>query len=248
MMQGMVRILLAVRSRKSLRELIVDMDEYCIFDIVTTGLQVLEACQKAAPDILVIDAVLPEMDGLAVTECLHREMGVHMPRIIGGSRTTFSRMGFLRRGAKTVVSIPWETREVKTAILREITDMEAQMHWDEQIQKQAGLLLKQMGMRASLKGCEYLSCAAAIAWENESRLFAVGKTIYEPIARRYQTTPQNVERLIRHAIESTMSAARAKGVYTLFGNTIDPAKGKPTNAHAIALLVQKLRLEKKAAI
>ena len=80
---------------------------------------------------------------------------------------------------------------------------------------------------------------------NESSLFSVGTDIYAPIAQRHQTTNANVERLIRHAIESTMSAARAKGVYTLFGNTIDPAKGKPTNAQVSALLAQRMRVERK---
>ena len=70
----------------------------------------------------------------------------------------------------------------------------------------------------------------------------------EPIAVRCATTKENVERLIRHAIESTMSAAKAKGVYTFFGNTIDPAKGKPTNAHVIALLAQSLRVWKDTAV
>lgn len=244
-MLGMVHILLAMRSGQGLRELIADMDdgENCVLDVVTTGLQAIEVCRKTVPDILVIDAVLPGVDGLAVMEHLRREMGSRMPRVIGCSRTSFSRMGFLRRGAKAVVSMPWNTQQLKSAILQEMADMETQMKWDEERQRQAGILLGQMGMHTSLKGYEYLSCAAALALENESRQFAVSKAIYVPIARRYQTTPQNVERLIRHAIESTMSAARAKGVYTLFGNTIDPAKGKPTNAQAIALLVQKLRVE-----
>ena len=105
-----------------------------------------------------------------------------------------------------------------------------------------------MGMADSLKGYGYLSWAAALACENEARLFCVSREIYDPIAARCATTKENVERLIRHAIESTMSAARARGVYTLFGNTIDPAKGKPTNAHVSALLAQRMRVEKDEAV
>ena len=68
-MLGPVRILCAVRDRQSLQPLLADMDDgiICIFDVVTTGRQTLEACRKAPPDILVIDAVLPEMDGLETT-------------------------------------------------------------------------------------------------------------------------------------------------------------------------------------
>jgi len=105
-----------------------------------------------------------------------------------------------------------------------------------------------MGMHASLKGYAYLCKAAALAYESEARLFCIGREIYAPVAAQDHTTPANVERLIRHAIESTMTAARARGVYSLFGNTIDPAKGKPTNAQVIALLVQRLRVERNKAV
>ena len=76
----------------------------------------------------------------------------------------------------------------------------------------------------------------------EARLFAVRKRLYQPIAERFQTTPQSVERLIRHAVESTMDAAAARGVYGLFGNTLAPARGKPTNAQIIGMLVQRMRV------
>ena len=76
----------------------------------------------------------------------------------------------------------------------------------------------------------------------EASLFAVGKRLYQPVAQRFDTTPQNVERLIRHAVESTMDAAAARGVYGLFGNTLDPARGKPTNAQIIGMLVQRMRV------
>jgi len=251
-MLGPVRILCAVRDRKCMRTLLADMDDgnACMFDIVTTGQQTLEVCRKSPPDILVIDAVLPGVDGLGVVEQLKRELGSRMPRVIGGSRTAFSWDGFFRRGASAVMSVPWNIHELKFAILREITNMKTCADWNalDDVRMRAGRLLTQMGMHASLKGYAYLSCAAALAFENEARLFSVGSGIYEPIAAHFGTTKENVERLIRHAVESTMSAARARGVYSLFGNTIDPAKGKPTNAQAIALLVQRLRVERREVV
>lgn len=247
-----VHILLAVRDRKAMRLLIDQMDdgENCVFDLVTTGVQALDACRKAPPDVLVIDAVLPGMDGLAVAESLRSELGERMPRIIGISRTSFSQMGFLRRGASSVVSVPCSLQELKSAIEQEAESLGLMIDWDllGAARRHAAELLEQMGMHASLRGHGYLCSAAALAFERESRLYAVGKGIYEPIAAHHNTSKENVERLIRHAIESTMSAARARGVYSLFGNTIDPAKGKPTNAQVIAMLVQRMRVEKSKAM
>ena len=248
-MAGAIKILFAVRERQSLRRLIAQIDdgENCVVDIVTSGELAIKACRKMPPDMLVIDAVLPEMDGLGVIDRLKGEPGMKMPRVIGGARTEFAREGFWRRGAKAVVYDPWNSAELEAAIQRELADMKSAVDWDAlgAARQRAGALLAQMGMSQSLKGYEYLVCAAALAGEKEARLFSVGTDIYAPIAARYHTTNANVERLIRHAIESTMSAARANGVYTLFGNTIDPAKGKPTNAHVIALLSQRMRVEKE---
>lgn len=249
-MLGVIHILCAVRDRQCLRPLIADLDdgETCIVDIVTTGTQALERCLKDTPDILVIDTVLSGMDGLGVVECLNHALGSSMPRIIAGARTPFSCSGFLRRGIEHVVPVPWDIPVLKDAIQREIGALREEIDWRalSPLQDHAGVLLERMGMHASLKGFIYLTYAAALAYENESRLFPVGRGIYEPLAAHFGTTKENVERLIRHAIESTMNAARAKGVYSLFGNTIDPAKGKPTNAQVIALLVQRLRVEKTA--
>lgn len=222
-----------------------DDGENCVFDIVTTGTQALKTCGQSAPDILVIDAVLPEIDGLAVIDRLKEQLDERMPAVIGGARTTFSRAGFIRRGACAVV-MPWSTRTVRDEILMEIRRRKEYVNWDALLpaRRMAGELLGQMGMHASLKGFAYLCDAAALAYAGESRMFSIGRNLYEPLARRHNTTAGSVERLIRHAVESTMNAARAKGVYSLFGNTIDPAKGKPTNAQVIAMLVQNMRLGK----
>lgn len=250
-MSGAVHILCAVRDWHDLRPLIAQLDdgENCIFDVVTSGPRAIEACLKTLPDILLVEAVLPGMDGLGVVDCLKHALGERMPRVIAGAGCAFSEKGFRRRGARVVAPVPWKTDELKWAILREISEMEACTDWSAllPVQRQACALLEQMGMHASLKGYLYLSHAAALAYDNESRLFHVGQEIYAPIAGHFSTTRGNVERLIRHAIESTMTAARARGVYSLFGNTIDPAKGKPTNAQVIALLVQRLRVERGKA-
>ena len=73
-------------------------------------------------------------------------------------------------------------------------------------------------------------------------MFAVGRRLYAPIAQCFGTTAQNVERLIRHAVESTIDSVGADGIYGFFGNTIDPTRGKPTNAQMIAMLVQRMRV------
>lgn len=247
-----VHILCAMHDTAVAKQLYREMDdgEHCLFDIVGDGDAAIRHCRKHMPDILVLDAVLPLIDGLGVLDYLHEMDGGLAPRVIGGSVTAMSCEGFFARGAQAVVSVPWNAAELKRALLTQMTNLQAPADWTalEPMCQEAEKLLVQMGMNSALKGFIYLASAAALAHDNRARLHAIGKRIYAPIALHCHTTPANVERLIRHAIESTMSAAQARGVYVLFGNTIDPSKGKPTNAHVIALLAQRMRLERSKAL
>ena len=87
-----------------------------------------------------------------------------------------------------------------------------------------------------------LANAAALAWEDESRMDAVGERLYKPVAEHCGTTEQTVERLIRHAVESAMDTVGVLRIYGFFGNTIDPMRGKPTNAEMIGMLAQHMRV------
>ena len=71
-MSEAVRILLAMQERKRLHRFIMDMgsEEKCFFDGVTSGWQAIDACIRSTPHILVIDAVLAQIDGLGVVDRL----------------------------------------------------------------------------------------------------------------------------------------------------------------------------------
>ena len=74
------------------------------------------------------------------------------------------------------------------------------------------------------------------------RMDAVGERLYKPVAEHCGTTEQTVERLIRHAVESAMDTVGVLRIYGFFGNTIDPMRGKPTNAEMIGMLAQHMRV------
>lgn len=245
-MLGKVHVLCAVRDKRVIESLKRELDdgEHCTFQIVADGCTAISSSRRFPPDILIVDAVLPGMDGLGVVDRLQEMLGDRMPRVIGGSMMAFSDEGFRKRGAHAIVRVPWERSQLHDALVNELAEIDHQIDWDaaQPAYERACSLLEEMGMHASLKGFTYLAWAAALAYVSEARLFAVGKRLYEPIAERFHTTPQSVERLIRHAVESTMDAAKVRGVYGLFGNTIDPARGKPTNAQITGMLVQRMRV------
>ena len=215
-------------------------EQECSFRMVQAGEGALSAAKKCKPDILVIDAVLPLMDGLGTIDRLREIYGERMPRVIGGYMMPFAREGFLRRGVTCLVHVPWDAQELTEALTQTLKKVRGEVDWPrlEPACQRAAQLLSRMGMRSTLRGYEFLSNAAALAWEDESRMEAVGDLLYKPIALRYDTTEQTVERLIRHAVESVMDAYGVRRVYGFFGNSIDPTRGKPTNAEMIGMMAQ----------
>jgi len=242
-----INILCAVRDRRMAQELDMEIGdgEHCTFRTVTNGLDALKTSREFAPDILIIDAVLPGMDGFGVIDRMREMLGGRMPRVIGGSMEHFADEGFFRRGIDALACMPWKREEIRSALLLQMESIHSRIDFNrlQHPCQRAKTILSRMGMRSALKGYEYLSWAAALAYESEGRLDRVSQCIYQPIAAEFHTTTQNVERLIRHAVERTMDAAQAGGVYHFFGNTIDPTKGKPTNAQCISMLAQRLRIQ-----
>ena len=98
--------------------------------------------------------------------------------------------------------------------------------------------LIRIGVKPSLKGFRYL--VDAIERYDPKKTICTG--LYQEIAELHNDTISRVERVIRHAIDECFN--RNGGVlYDLFGGTIDPEKGRPSNSEFIALLW--LRMEQK---
>ena len=247
-MRQKISVLFAVREENTVRKLMAEMDdgESCVFHIENSGAKAFRAAQRLHPDILVADAILPGLDGPALVDRMRNALGAQMPKVIGGVMMPFAREAFARHGVKQMVTVPWKHGELRDALEEAIEEITNFVDWYamKNDYTYAVSVLEKLGMNSMLSGCAFLSWAAALTAHNESRLDAIGERIYMPIALKHKTTPQNVERLIRHAVESTMDNAKAEELYAFFGNTIDPARGKPTNAQMIGMLAQKVRVGK----
>ena len=241
-----IDILCAMRDAATAQALRRELDdgESCSIRVAVNGEAALDSAWRFAPDLLVADAVLPRLDGLAVVDRLRAALGERAPRVIGGAATPMAEAEFMRRGAVCVLGVPWNREKLLEALRREMVAMDTYVDWEtaQSDYARARELLREIGMRESLHGYDYLAWAAALSCASEARLFAISERLYRPIAQRMNTTPQNVERLIRHAIESTVDAEGPDSIYAFFGNTIDPTRGKPTNAQMIAMLAQRLRV------
>ena len=112
---------------------------------------------------------------------------------------------------------------------------------DGYAQEIIGILARiRMGMH--LDGYAYLCYGVPLVCMDGTLMRGLTTRVYPMIAQHFDTSGKRVERSIRHAIETTFNTGDYRAIYEVFGNTIDPQRGKPTNGEFIALLAETARL------
>lgn len=106
-------------------------------------------------------------------------------------------------------------------------------------------IIHEVGVPAHIKGYQYLREAILIAVDDIDVINAVTKVLYPEVAKRFGTTASRVERAIRHAIEVAWDRGDLETLQKYFGYTVSNVKGKPTNSEFIAMIADRLQLQRK---
>ncbi len=101
-------------------------------------------------------------------------------------------------------------------------------------------LLKEIGIRSSLCGHNYIVYAIQISIADSKNIESVTKLLYPMVAEYFGTTSKRVERGIRNAIESAFDRGVPEEFKPLFGSTVSPLKGKATNKEFISACVNEV--------
>ena len=219
------------------------------------------------PDVLILDIIMPHLDGLGVLEKL-REMNLSpMPKII--MLTAFGQENITQKavqlGASYYILKPFDM-DVLANRIRQLVGSSGFSSVTTQLRSSNNVVptscrsakpriwmptspasfMKSAFLRI-LKGISI--CAKRSRWYTTTSKFlgAITKTLYPAIAEKFKTTPYRVERAIRHAIEVAWTRGNIDSISHLFGYTINIAKSKPTNSEFIAMVADKLRIEHKVS-
>lgn len=227
------------------------------------GEDVLDIIKSKEPDVVLLDIIMPKLDGLSVMERVRRDSSVKkQPRFIiisaiGQEDVTEDAFGM---GASYYIMKPFDKDMVMSKVRqgRERQTVRTQhgtsrytMAGDVPKQEPHNLendvtnIIHEIGVPAHIKGYHYLRDAIMMSVNDMEMLNSITKVLYPTIAKKYQTTPSRVERAIRHAIEVAWGRGKMDTIDELFGYTVNNGKGKPTNSEFVALISDKIRLEYK---
>lgn len=220
------------------------------------GLEVLEKIQELNPDVVVLDIIMPNLDGLGVIEKLanfDRKPKIIVLSAVGQDKIT---QKALNLGADYYVVKPFDLKilaerirelDGKTALQKSVKSTNPQTSKRrDNLEMEITNIIHEIGIPAHIKGYFYLREAIAMVVNDVELLGAVTKVLYPTIAKKYNTTPSRVERAIRHAIEVAWNRGCVETINNLFGYTVQKDKGKPTNSEFIAMISDKIRMEQKA--
>lgn len=236
-----------------------------VVGIASDGIETVNLVKKINPDLLILDIIMPRLDGLGVLEELNKFNSEDVPNVIVLSAVGQDRITkrAIMLGADYYVVKPFDM-EILVKRIRQIFNnlfpkddikgvnnlkqdnikvKNTQLDLESKITK----IIHEVGVPAHIKGYMYLREAIFMVVENIELLSAVTKELYPAIASKYNTTSSRVERAIRHAIEVAWNRGELDTINDLFGHTIRNSKGKPTNSEFIAMVADKLRLENKGA-
>ena len=95
-------------------------------------------------------------------------------------------------------------------------------------------------------GYQYLREAVRMVVNDPDVINRITKELYPGIASKFSTSPSKVERAIRHAIEVAWIRGRVDAINAAFGCHVFSRDDKPTNGEFIALISDKMLLERSA--
>lgn len=233
--------------------------------IAHDGNQTVEAVLKEKPDVLILDMIMPYLDGLGVLERLNVIEMESFPKVIMlsavGQESITQKA--IHLGAEYYVVKPFDltilVKRINQLVGEDQTTSNANrknssrsiIKRDEvksiDLEMDITNMIHEVGVPAHIKGYQYLRDAITMVVNDMDLLSAVTKELYPAIAKMNNTTPSRVERAIRHAIEVAWNRGKIETLNNLFGYTVHNDKGKPTNSEFIAIIADKLRLERKVS-
>lgn len=250
------------RMLRLLGNIIESDDELNVVGTAKDGEEAYNVIKTKEPDVVLLDIVMPKLDGLGVLDRLNNDKTIKkrptfiMISAIGQEKITEDAFNL---GADYYIMKPFDNDMVLNRIkhikqrtsakpqeVRKVNAYERAEDLNERsLEADVTEIIHEIGVPAHIKGYQYLRDAIVMSVNDMEMLNSITKILYPTIAKKYQTTSSRVERAIRHAIEVAWSRGKMDTIDEMFGYTIHNGKGKPTNSEFIALITDRIRLEYK---
>lgn len=235
------------------RELVRLMGDYLskepnmeVVAIAYNGKTCIEMLKKQSIDILVLDIIMPYLDGIAVLDAIKEDERLHGIDVIMlsafGQESIMSQAA--QYGASYFIMKPFETERLAVQINHIMQNRlipQQTVSGETLKEERISTMMKDIGVPPHIKGYVYLKEAVSLVLENPDILNRITKALYPGIAAIFDTTPARVERSIRHAIELVWNKSETTHISKIFGYSEEHLQSKPSNSQFIAMVADSIR-------
>jgi two-component system response regulator (stage 0 sporulation protein A) len=260
-----VKIAIADDNRELVKMMELYFQNHPNIEVVATaanGKVCIKMLEEHQLDVLLLDIIMPHLDGLAVLEAMYNDERHANTQVI--MLTAFGQEDVMKQavnyGASYFMLKPFEFEQLVQKILHcagqkgetvkrksILQPQEPQKLNQRELDTTITAIIKEIGVPAHIKGYSYLREAIQMVYNDIELLGSVTKILYPEIAKKFSTTPSRVERAIRHAIEVAWNRGNYESISEMFGYTVHHLKSKPTNSEFIAMIADKIRIEMVAS-
>ena len=238
-------------KNQELHNLFAEDGRYEVIGSATDGLTGLGLVEELKPAFVLTEIVLSRYDGLCVIEKI-REKNL-APYVIVLSALCREEIisKAIKAGAQYFMVKPYNFRillermeeiggEKQEDLGLEVLAKNRKTSLDEKISN----IFINVGIPPHIKGYSFLREGVKMAVDNPEIINNITKKLYPMIGKKYSTTASKVERAIRHAIEVAWNRGRIENINNILGVRAYVGAEKPTNGEFIALVADKMLLEK----
>ena len=216
------------------------------------GLKVLQKMLSVRPQVVLLDAFMPGLDALAVKQKYNAAGERHTAFFVTGAFQSEEMVQeLLDEGFAYYFVKPFDENVLASRVLKVAHGHEKRVLVQTSVDSDeltVTEILHQIGVPAHIKGYQFLRDAILLTMDEPDYINAVTKRLYPEIAKKNSTTASRVERAIRHAIEVAWDRGDVDTLNSYFGYTIHNLRGKPTNSEFIAMIADKMRLDKRQRV
>lgn len=256
-MENVIKVIVCDDSRgvrEGIENCLAKKSDVRIVDSLCDGSCVADKIKEHKPDVLLLDGIMPKVDGIGVLTQLKKEGGKN-PTVIMMLDNLCDMVyeECVELGADYIMMKPFDNEMLYERIkmlsrrspvkIRESSIYTNDAQNERKLEISVTNTIHSVGVPANIKGYQYLRDAIIMSIKDTELINAVTKQLYPLVAEKHKTSPSRVERAIRHAIEVACVRGNRDELYMLFGYTVNDDKGKPTNSEFIAMIADKLRLE-----
>lgn len=226
------------------------VDDIDLVGVAHNGYDGLELIEKTQPDVVILDSVMPELDGIGLLKRITKLNIEKLPDIIfiADYATDHLIKGAIACGISYILYRRSDIAEIIDRC-RMAVETTKKMESSKEPERVAAELttsyIQTIGIPANVKGYHFLREAILIVAENPMRGSGITKDLYPEVAKRFNTTASKVERNIRNAIEIAFKRGNDETYVEIFKGTIKQSKGRPTNSEFISLISDKVSYDLK---